>query len=53
MERDKLACVTKFMRSRMPRPTSSQTQCSVWEVWKKTRTNLGKRQFIGILRIII
>ena len=33
-------CVT--VRSRMSRPSSSQTQCSVWEVFKKTRKRLGK-----------
>ena len=43
-------CVTEFFRSRMPRPTSSPTWCSVWE---RTRTRLGRRKLSGILRMII
>ena len=28
----------------MPRPASSPTQCSVWEVSKRMRTRLGKKK---------
>ena len=39
-------CVTEFIRSRKPRPTSTPTRCSVWEVLKRTRTRLGRRNVV-------
>ena len=53
MERDKLAVWQNSSDPRIPRPTSSQTRCSACEVFKKTRTKLGKRKWSSTRRIII
>ena len=43
--------VRKVLRLRMPQPTSSPTQCSVWGTWVINQSNLGRTKFNGIWNI--
>ena len=43
--------VRKVLRLRMPQPTSSPTQCSVWGTWVIDQSNLGRTKFNGIWNI--
>ena len=45
--------VTKLLRLRKPKPTSSPTLCYVWGVRKMNRTMLGRTKLNGISRRII
>ena len=49
----RLYCVTKRLRLRMPKPMSSPTRCSVWEVSVTNQSNPGWTKLDGIWKIVI
>ena len=45
--------VTKLLRLRMPKPTSSQTRCSVWRTWVTNQSKPVRTKLNGIWKIAI
>ena len=48
----RLYYVTKRLRSRMPKPTSSPTPCSVWEVWVTDQSKPGRTKLNGVGKLV-